>query len=137
LIHPSPCSRPRKRLADATSVDLRRGELEKLPIDDASCDAALLLLALSYVDDPRRVVHEAARIVKPGDGRIVVVDLLPHDRDDFRRQMGQRALGFSPDVVTEMLTTCGLTDVRIRPLPTEASARGPALQIATAARRSA
>ena len=77
----------KKRTMDLENVDLRRGTLEALPIEDASCDAALLLLVLTYADDPSKVLSEMSRIVKPG-GRAVVMDLLPHDRDDFRRQMG-------------------------------------------------
>jgi ArsR family transcriptional regulator len=102
-----------------------------LPIDDAACDAAMLLLALSYVDDPTAVVREAARIIRLG-GRVIVVDLLPHDREDFRRQMGQRSMGFSPEAISTMLVSSGLSNLVLRPLPTEASAKGPALQIATA-----
>src|SRR5437763_10739098 len=67
----------RKRTSDLPSVDLRRGDLETLPIEDRSCDAALLLLALTYVPEPQPVVSEMARILRPG-GRAVIVDLTPH-----------------------------------------------------------
>ena len=48
----------RRRTSDLSNVDLRRGDLEALPIDDGTCDAALLLLALTYVPDPSIVVSE-------------------------------------------------------------------------------
>ncbi len=85
----------RARTADRANVELRKGSLEALPIEDAACDAALLVLALSYVPDPAAVVAEMARIVKPG-GRAVVLDLLRHDREEFRLAMGQERLGFEP-----------------------------------------
>jgi len=123
----------KKRLEEFSNVDLRRGELEQLPIEDSSCDAALLLLALSYVEEAARVLQEAARILKPG-GLAVIVDLLPHDRDDFRRQMGQVSLGFSTEEVSETLTSRGFASAAIRQLPPEPNVKGPALFLATARR---
>src|SRR5262245_56345693 len=123
----------RKRLSDFSNVDLRRGGLEQLPIEDVTCDAALLLLVLSYVDAPAKVLKEAARILKPG-GCAVVVDLLPHDRDDFRRQMGQVSLGFTSDRIESILESCGFAKSAIRQLPLEPNVKGPALFLATARR---
>jgi len=115
------------------NVDLRRGELEALPIDDASCDAALMLVALTHVADPRPVLREMARILKPG-GRAVVVDLLRHDRDEFRRRMGQLRLGFAPSELLGLIAEAGLARVEVRPLAPVAGAKGPALLLATAER---
>ena len=123
----------KKRTADLQNVDLRRGELEALPIDDASCDAALLLLVLTYADDAQKVLSEMSRILKPG-GRAVVMDLLPHDRDDFRRQMGQRTMGFAPDEIRNLLAACGFAGPVVRALPPQPNTKGPALFIATAAK---
>ena len=120
----------RKRTAGLSNVDLRRGDLSALPIDPASCDAAILLLALTYVEEPAAVLSEVRRILKPG-GRAVVVDLLPHDRDDFRRQMGQVHPGFEPGAFGQMMLNAGLVSPSARPLPPEAGVKGPALFIAT------
>ena len=132
----------RKRLGDAGgangNVDLRRGDLSDVPIDPATCDAALLILALTYVPDPAIVLGEMARILKPagptGGGRAVIVDLLPHDRDDFRRQLGQTRNGFDPTELEQLLTEAGFSAVATRPLPPEPAAKGPALFLATATR---
>jgi ubiquinone/menaquinone biosynthesis C-methylase UbiE/DNA-binding transcriptional ArsR family regulator len=121
----------KKRLGERPNVDLRRGELQALPLDDAAVDAALLVLVLSYVDSIEPVLKEARRVLKPG-GTLVVVDLLPHDRDDFRRQMGQVHLGFSQETLTTALATAGLAQAVTRPIPTERDAKGPALQVARA-----
>lgn len=120
----------RRRTGEIKNVELRKGDLEALPLDDATCDAALLTLVLTYVDEPATVLGEAARIVKPG-GRVVVVDLLRHGRDDFRRQMGQRCLGFEPETMVAMLRRAGCSAPTCRPLPPEAKAKGPALLLAT------
>jgi len=121
----------KKRAVEFMNVDLRRGDLEALPIDDAFCDAALLLLALTYVVDPQTVLREMSRVLRPG-GRAVIVDLLPHDRDDFRRQMEQQTSGFDPKLLTPQLTAAGFTNVQITPLPPKPDAKGPALFLATA-----
>jgi SAM-dependent methyltransferase len=120
----------RKRTAELGNVELRRGSLEALPLDTASCQGALLLLALTYVADPSVAVREAGRILRPG-GRLVVVDLLRHDRDDFRREMGQVRLGFDLDELCAMMGEAGLVDVSVRALAPEPQAKGPALALAT------
>jgi ArsR family transcriptional regulator len=123
----------RSRTEGLANVDLRRADLTAVPIDDATCDAALLLLVLSYVPEPVAVVKEMYRILKPG-GRAVVVDLLPHDRDDFRERMGQHVLGFEPERVRTMLQAGGFEVTRSMSLPPEAEVKGPALFLASAKR---
>jgi len=123
----------RERTRGLANVELLDGDLAALPIADATCDAALLLLALTHVADPARAAGELARILRPG-GRAVVVDLLRHDRDAFRRQMGQLGNGFEPAELASLLAAAGLGAVRCRPLAPEPKAKGPALLIATGTR---
>jgi len=63
----------KRRLQPFTNVDLRRGELEALPIDDERLDAATLMLVLHHVPDPARALAEVRRVLKPG-GRVIVAD---------------------------------------------------------------
>ena len=121
----------RRHTAGLANVEIRRGDLTATPVDDAACDAALLLLVLSYVPDPGAVLGEMARILKPG-GRAVVVDLLPHDRDDLRRRLGQQRLGFAPADLEQLLRAAGFDAPIIRPLPPEPNVKGPALFLAVA-----
>ena len=72
-----------------------------------------------------------SRVLKPG-GRAVVVDLLRHDREQFRIEMGQTSRGFSRDELHDLLVESGLERVSCRPLAPEAEAKGPALLLATA-----
>jgi SAM-dependent methyltransferase len=123
----------RSRTADCANVELRQGRLEALPLEDASCDAALLILALSYVPEPAPVLAEMARVLKPG-GRAVVVDLLRHDREEFRLAMGQHHLGFEQGELAEMMEDGGLAGASGRELPPEPGAKGPALILTTAER---
>jgi len=120
-----------KRLEESANVALRRGDLESLPIEDATCDAAMMVLVLTYLANPQAALQQAARILKAG-GKIVIVDLLRHDRDDFRRQMQQEHAGLEPDQVRAWLADAGLAEVRCDPLPPEPNVKGPALFIASA-----
>ena len=125
----------RARTAGYDNVELRKGSLEAVPLGDASCDAALLVLALSYVREPGRVLSEMARILRPG-GRAVVLDLLRHDREDFQHAMGQEIPGFEACDLGEMMKDAGLRGPVCRPLGPEPAAKGPALILATAKRAS-
>ncbi|MGA2499673.1 MAG: metalloregulator ArsR/SmtB family transcription factor [Tepidisphaeraceae bacterium] len=125
----------RQRIAGQPGVELIRGELTAIPINNDSVDAALVILVLTYVPGPLDVIREAARILKPG-GRLIIVDLLPHDREDFRRQMEQLRPGFAPAELSALLTQAGFKQVRVSPLPPAPSAKGPALLLGDAAKAS-
>jgi len=125
----------RRRTAEFKNVDLRKGDLAAVPIDSGSCDAALLVLALTYVSEPASVAGEMSRILKRG-GRGVIVDLLPHDREDFRRQTGQRSLGLEPAAMEKMLTDAGFESVMVKPMAPEPNVKGPALFLATGTQKS-
>ena len=71
--------------------------------------------------------------MKPG-GRLLVVDMLPHQREEYQQQMGHVWLGFSEKQMSRFLTGAGFDDVRIRVLPTDPGARGPGLFAAVATR---
>jgi SAM-dependent methyltransferase len=120
----------RRRTREMDNVELHRAPLESLPIQDGECDAATMFLALGYVADPGRALAEMARILRPG-GRAVVVDLMSHDREDFRLEMGQRHLGFEPVELDALATEAGLSHVTSRSLVPEPEARGPALVMLT------
>jgi len=123
----------RKRLNGLDNVELRRGDLEALPIDNGQLDAATLMLVLHHVPEPQRALAEVARVLKP-QGRAIVVDMLPHDRESYRQQMGHVWLGFSDEHVRRLFQEAGFEEVRIVSLPPDAKAKGPGLFVATARR---
>lgn len=120
----------RRRLRGLANVEVRRGALEALPVAGDELDAATLLLVLHHVPDPAAALAEAARVLKPG-GRLLIADMLPHERDEYRQQMGHVWLGFSDEHLTRLLAAAGFTGVRITGLPTAQAAKGPALFAAT------
>jgi ArsR family transcriptional regulator len=123
----------RRRLARFTGVEVRQGELERLPIDDGALDAAVSCLVLHHVADPPAALREAARALQPG-GRLLIVDMLRHDRREYQEQMGHVWLGFEPSQLTDWLAAAGFAQVRVRPLPPAPEAKGPPLFAATARR---
>jgi len=124
----------KRRARGLSNVEFHRADLGALPLADASCDAALLLLALTHVAEPPAALAEMARVLKPG-GRAVVVDLLRHDRDEFRREMGQLRNGFAAGELAGLLADAGLGETTAVPLSPEAAAKGPALLLASGTRR--
>jgi ubiquinone/menaquinone biosynthesis C-methylase UbiE len=121
----------RKRLHALDNVDLRRGDLETLPLDDGRLDAALMMLVLHHAPEPSRALAEASRVLKPG-GRALIVDMLPHDREHYRNQMGHVWLGFSETQIERLLAEAGFVQMRVVALAPDAKAKGPALFVATA-----
>ncbi|MBB4638712.1 ArsR/SmtB family transcription factor [Longimicrobium terrae] len=123
----------RARLAPLANVEVRAGELESLPVDDGALDAAVAFLVLHYVAEPAQAVAEAARALRPG-GRLLVMDMMPHDREEYRQAMGHLWQGFAEEQMGGWMTDAGLSAVRYLPLPPDPSARGPRLFCASARR---
>ena len=59
----------RKRLKGLHQVEVRRGDMEALPIDDGTLDVAVVALVLHHVPEPARALAEMNRVLKCG-GRV-------------------------------------------------------------------
>jgi len=121
----------RHRLEEAGNVELRHGRLEALPIETDSLDVATMVLVLHHLIDPPKALAEAARALKPG-GKLLLVDMLPHDREEYRQDMGHVWLGFGETQLSEWLADPGFERIHIRTLPPDPQAKGPTLFTATA-----
>jgi ArsR family transcriptional regulator len=120
-----------RRLREHGNVEVRQAELESLPLESGELDAATLVLVLHHLPDPAAALREASRVLKPG-GRLLIADMLPHDREEYRQQMGHVWLGFSEDAIRRMLAAVGFASIRIVPLGADPDAKGPALFVAAA-----
>lgn len=121
----------RARTAAFTNVEVREGTLEALPIADATLDLAVCALVLHHVAEPLGVLREARRVLRDG-GRLLVLDMRAHAREEYRHQMGHVWLGFHPSALQQWCAQAGFTDVRQVDLPADPTVSGPALFALTA-----
>jgi ArsR family transcriptional regulator len=96
------------------NIDWRQGELESVPLADASVDVTLLSQALHHAADPARALAEAARVTRPG-GRVLVLELKRHAESWVQERLGDRWLGFEDDELAGLLGGAGLTGVKVTP----------------------
>lgn len=123
----------RQRLDGLDNVEVRGGELEALPMDEGELDVAILFLVLHHVVEPARALAEVRRVLRPG-GRLLVVDMMTHDHEEYRQQMGHVWLGLSSQQIGDWLEAASFAAPRYQPLPLDPQARGPRLFAASARR---
>ena len=138
---PTMVAAARHRLAAFPHARCLEGPLEALPIETATVDLALMVLVLHHVPEPTRALLEAGRILKTGEtggsgGRLVVVDMQPHDNDNWRA-FGHVHKGFAETDLDRFVRGSGLHRDRYVKLPADPEAQGPPLFVASFERRAA
>jgi len=68
-----------RRLPDPPDVVM--GDAERLPLPDASVDAAILVCAIEHFDAPDAALDELARVVRPGGRLVLSADALTRAGD--------------------------------------------------------
>jgi ArsR family transcriptional regulator len=96
-----------------SNVTWKKGDLERLPLRDASVDVALMSQTLHHAADVTRALNEAVRILRPG-GRLLVLDLREHQEAWVKSRFGDQRLGFSSEELDALLHAAGLTHVRVQ-----------------------
>ena len=106
--------------AGVGNVEFVRGYMEEIPLADASVDVVISNCVINLAADKRKVIAEAARVLKPG-GRFAVSDVIADpDMDEATRADIAAYTGCVAGALTEVefrvaLTAAGLTDIEIRP----------------------
>jgi len=92
------------------NLEYRKGDLEDVPLRDASVDLAFFSQSLHHAQHPERAVAEAWRILKPG-GRIVVLDLVRHNYEEARELYADLWLGFTEVEALRFLRQAGFKNI--------------------------
>ena len=100
-------ARAKLEAAGVAAVSLRQGDMYALPLEDGSADVVLLHQVLHYAHAPAAAIAEAARLLSP-EGRLVIVDFAPHEREELRERAQHARLGFSDEAVLGWLEAEGL-----------------------------
>lgn len=121
------------RLAGRPNISFVEAGIEHTGLAGASIDAAVCVLVLHHLQDPAGAARETRRVLRTtrGGGVGLFVDMISHGRDEYRRNMGHKHLGFSRERVLAMLDEAGFVDLVYHELPSEPQAKGPGLFVAT------
>ena len=100
------------RRARRHGVGAVRGDAARLPVRETSVDAVLVLDALHHMADPRGVLAEAARVLRPG-GVLVLLEYDPRHPLGRALVAAERLVGFdseffAPEDLAAMVRAAGL-----------------------------
>jgi ubiquinone/menaquinone biosynthesis C-methylase UbiE len=103
-----------------TNVEFRLGEIEHLPVADASVDVVISNCVINLSPDKPQVWREIARVLKPG-GRVAISDLallkpLPASvRESVEALIGCIAGAVLVPETETMMRATGLQDITLTP----------------------
>jgi len=122
----------RERLAGVSNAEFHEGSADRLPLKPASIDVVTCVLVLHHAAEPVACIREMSRVLtaERSGGLLVLVDMLPHTREEYRRTMGHRHLGFGEVEVSGWFESAGMKQIRWRELPPERGTKGPGLFVA-------
>ncbi len=89
------------------NITFLAADLEQLPLPSSSVDLVVVSQSLHHVSSIEAVLGEGARLLKVG-GRMVVLELLPHDETWVRARLGHQHLGLDPVTVEKAMRAVGL-----------------------------
>jgi ArsR family transcriptional regulator len=103
-------ARERARREGVRNITFLREDLHQLSLPPGKKDLVVLSQSLHHVEVPETVLAEAARLLKPG-GRVVVLELMPHDQAWVEEQLGHKHRGFSPEKLETLLKKVGFSNL--------------------------
>ena len=99
----------------ADKVRFLIGDFYALPVADGAAETAILHQVLHYAQEPERVIVEIARALAP-EGRLLVADFAPHEREELRQRDAHARLGFSDEQMDAWFCAAGMEMDVIRSL---------------------
>ena len=122
-------ARERARREGLKNIEFLQQDLHQLSLPAGKMDLVVLSQSLHHTEQPAAVLREAARILKPG-GKVVVLELMPHQEAWVREQLGHRHLGFEPESLSAELGEAGFSSVTCETHPREgAASRGGTFRV--------
>jgi ubiquinone/menaquinone biosynthesis C-methylase UbiE len=94
------------------NVEFKIGNVEQIPLPDASVNAVIGNMILHHCLNPEIAVKEMARVLVPG-GRLALSDLQQHNYEFLRKEHADRWLGFDIPRVRSMLDQARFADIRV------------------------
>jgi len=94
------------------NLTYKLGDIEKVPLPDASVDLSILSQALHHARHPQTAVAEAFRILRPG-GQLIILDLREHDFEKARDLYADVWLGFTENTLHNYLSKAGFRNLEI------------------------
>lgn len=94
------------------NLQYKLGDIENVPLPEASVELALLSQALHHAEKPAKAIAEAYRILKP-DGKLVILDLKEHQFEKARELYADRWLGFSENQLYRWLKETGFSAAQV------------------------
>jgi SAM-dependent methyltransferase len=113
-------ARENQKKAGIENVEFLKGEIENIPLPDASVDVIVSNCVINLSADKDKVLREAFRVLKPG-GRFAVSDVVVRGNvpDEVRKSMllwvGCVAGALSDDEYIAKLTKAGFASIDIEP----------------------
>jgi arsenite methyltransferase len=104
--------------AGVSNAEFLKGEIEDIPLPDASVDVVISNCVINLSCDKSQVLHEAARVMRPG-GRFAVSDVIADPdmdeatRADVANWTGCIAGALTRDQFAKALAAAGLIDIEI------------------------
>jgi ArsR family transcriptional regulator len=107
-------ARVRAKREGLPNINFVEADLHSLPKSVGGKDLVVISQSLHHVEQPERVLEGAARMLKPG-GRVVVLELMPHQEEWVKPRLGHHHLGFEPATLVAAMATAGFSDVQLTP----------------------
>lgn len=98
------------------SCELRHGDINKLDFKDSLADTIIIHQIMHFLEDPKQLCKEAARLLAPG-GRLLIVDFAPHTQEQLRTEFAHQRLGFEENQLWGWLKNAGLKTLNFKCLP--------------------
>ncbi|MCH2137123.1 MAG: metalloregulator ArsR/SmtB family transcription factor [Phycisphaerales bacterium] len=116
----------RRRLRDVPTVEFVLGDLDDVELPNGTADIVLAILLMHHIEAPGALIARAKPLLNSG-GRLLIVDMVAHDRREYRESMGHLHLGFEPSQIESWAQEAGLAMRCWRRLQPDPDAQGPPL----------